>query len=142
MIVEALIIGLVLGIIFYEITDISPGGVIAPGYFALFIHQLDKIIVTLIISIMVFYIIKLFSGWLIIYGRRRLLLSILLGFCIKLVIEFWIQPLPLVTIDLQSIGYIIPGLVANEMVRQKVIPTISGLGIVSVSVFLLLQVIR
>jgi gamma-polyglutamate biosynthesis protein CapC len=142
MIVESLFIGLVLGILFYEITDISPGGVIAPGYFALFIHQLDKIFVTLIISVIIFYIIKLFSGWFIIYGRRRLLLSILLGFCIKLIIEFWIQPLPAITIDLQSIGYIIPGLIANEMVRQKVIPTISGLGTVSISVYLLLQIVR
>jgi poly-gamma-glutamate biosynthesis protein PgsC/CapC len=140
MIVEALLIGLVLGMLFYEITDVSPGGVIAPGYFALFINQLDKIIVTLLISVIVFYIIKLLSGWLIIYGRRRLLLSILLGFCIKLIVEFWIQPLPIITIDLQSIGYIIPGLIANEMVRQKIIPTISSLGIVSISVYLLLQI--
>jgi gamma-polyglutamate biosynthesis protein CapC len=142
MIIEALFIGLVLGMLYYEATGISPGGVIAPGYFALFIHQADKIFVTIFISLIVWISVKYLSGWLIIYGRRRLLISLLLGFCIKLTIELWVQPLPVVQIDLHSIGYVIPGLIANEMLRQKVIPTITGLGIVSVCVYLLLLILH
>jgi hypothetical protein len=33
---------------------------------------------------------------------------------------------------LQSIGYIIPGIIANEIGRQKMAPTLLGLGIVTV----------
>lgn len=142
MIIETLFIGLVLGMLFYEVTGISPGGVIAPGYFALFVHQLDKITVTLTISIIVWVLVSYLSRYLIIYGRRRLLLALLFGFCLKLIVEFWIQPLTVVQIDLQSIGYIIPGLIANEMLRQKVIPTIASLGIVSVCVYLVLLIIQ
>lgn len=142
MIIEALFIGLVVGMMYYELTGISPGGVIAPGYFALFIHQPDKILVTMAISIIVWAMVSYLSRYLIVYGRRRLLLALLIGFCIKLVIEFGIQPIPEIHIDLHSIGYVIPGLIGNEMLRQKVVPTIASLGIVSVCVYLILLIIR
>jgi hypothetical protein len=38
-------------------------------------------------------------------------------------------------LDLHSIGYIIPGLIANEMGRQKIVSTLLGLGIVTLIVF-------
>ncbi len=57
MIIEALIIGLIIGFLFYELVGISPGGVIAPAYFALYINQPSKIFVTVIIAFIVFAII-------------------------------------------------------------------------------------
>ncbi len=131
MIVELFLIGLITGFIFYEFVGVSPGGVIAPAYFALFIFQPDKILVTLVLSILIFYIIKFLSSRLIIYGRRKLLLALVLGFLLKLAIDLILQPMPLFRLDLQSIGYIIPGLIAHEMSRQKVVPTLLSLGIVT-----------
>lgn len=131
MIVELFLIGLITGFIFYEFVGVSPGGVVAPAYFALFIFQPDKILVTLVLSILIFYIIKFLSSRLIIYGRRKLLLALVLGFLLKLAIDLILQPMPLFRLDLQSIGYIIPGLIAHEMSRQKVVPTLLSLGIVT-----------
>ena len=131
MIIELFLIGLIAGFIFYEFVGVSPGGVVAPAYFALFIFQPDKILVTLVLSIVIFFIVKFLSSHLIIYGRRKLLLALVLGFLLKLAIDFIIQPMPLIRLDLQSIGYIIPGLIAHEMSRQKVIPTLLSLGIVT-----------
>ena len=131
MIVELFLIGLITGFIFYEFVGVSPGGVVAPAYFALFIFQPDKILVTLVLSILVFYVIKFLSSRLIIYGRRKLLLALVLGFLLKLAIDLILQPMPLIRLDLQSIGYIIPGLIAHEMSRQKVVPTLLSLGIVT-----------
>ena len=131
MIIELFLIGLIAGFIFYEFVGVSPGGVVAPAYFALFIFQPDKILVTLVLSIIIFFIVKFLSSHLIIYGRRKLLLALVLGFLLKLAIDFIIQPMPLIRLDLQSIGYIIPGLIAHEMSRQKVIPTLLSLGIVT-----------
>ncbi len=131
MIVELFLIGLIVGFIFYEFVGVSPGGVVAPAYFALFIFQPDKILVTLVLSILIFYIIKFLSSRLIIYGRRKLLLALVLGFLLKLAIDLILQPMPLFRLDLQSIGYIIPGLIAHEMSRQKVVPTLLSLGIVT-----------
>ncbi len=140
-IIETLLIGLLVGFIFYELTGISAGGVIAPAYFALSIHQPGRLLVTVAIAFVVFAILRFLSGRLIIYGRRRLLLAIIIGLVIKLVLEMWIMPRAVVGLDLHSIGYIIPGLVGNEMCRQKVMPTLLGLGIVSIVIYLILIIL-
>jgi len=135
MILQLFIIGMIIGFIFYELTGISPGGVIAPAYFALFIYELDRIIMTLLLALIVYIIIKYLSSKLILYGRRKFLLAVLISFILKLLIETQIQPMDVMKLDLQSIGYIIPGLIANEMGRQKVASTILGLGIVTIIVY-------
>ena len=135
MMLQLFIIGIIVGFIFYELTGISPGGVIAPAYCAMFIYDPWKIGMTLLLAMAVFIIIKYLSGRLILYGRRRFLLAVLIGFLLKLLIETQIQPMDMIKVDLQSIGYIIPGLIANEMGRQKVTSTLLGLGIVTLLVF-------
>ena len=134
MILQLFIIGLLVGFIFYEMTGISPGGVIVPAYFALFVLDYERIIVTILLSLIVFCIIKILSGYLIIYGRRRFLMAVVLSFFLKLLIETQIQPLDVMKLDLQSIGYIIPGIIANEFGRQKITPTLLSLGIVTLIV--------
>lgn len=131
MILQLFIIGLMVGFVFYEWTGISPGGVIVPAYFALFVHDYARIGITVILAILVFGIIKFMSGYLIIYGRRKFLIAVLLGFFLKLLIETQIQPLAMIKFDLQSVGYIIPGIIANEIGRQKMAPTLLSLGIVT-----------
>lgn len=146
MVIETLFIGLIIGFLFYEFTGISPGGVIAPGYFALYIQQPNKIIVTILIALAVWAVLEFCARNLIVYGRRKLLLALLLSFTLKILIEQWVQPLQELPFDIQSIGYIIPGLIANEMSRQRFLPTISALGIVTIMVYfaviLLLPILR
>ncbi len=136
MILQLFILGLIIGFLFYELTGISPGGVIAPAYLALFLYDPGKIAMTLFISLVVFLIIRYLSSATILYGRRKFLIAVLLSFAIKLIIENIIQPMDIMKLDLQSIGYIIPGLIANEMDRQKVIPTLLATGIVTLLVVL------
>ena len=140
-ILEIFFIGLIVGFVYYELVGISPGGVIAPAYFAMFIDQPQKILITLLIAIAVWVIIKFASSHLIIFGRRRLLLALLLGFCIKLIVTQWLQPMSFIQIDLQSIGYIIPGLIANELYRQSFVSTISSLAIVTTITYLIVLVV-
>ena len=141
MIYEIFFIGLVVGFIYYELVGISPGGVIAPAYFVMFLDQPLKILITLVLALLVWIIIKTLSNYFILFGRRRLLLALLLGFCLKLVINNLIQPMSFITLDLQSIGYIIPGLIANEFGRQKIMPTLASIGIVSVITYLIVIII-
>lgn len=141
MITELFLIGLVVGFLFYEFVGISPGGVIAPAYFALFIFQPGKMAITVLLSFIIFYILKMLSTRLIIYGRRRLLMALLLSIFLKMIIDIYIQPINMLKLDLQSIGYIIPGLIANEMTRQKVVPTILSLGIVTIIIYQIAQFI-
>lgn len=137
MIVELFLIGLIAGFLFYEFVGISPGGVIAPAYFAMFVMQPGKIAMTLLLALLVYVIIRVLSSRFILYGRRKLLLALVLGFLLKLGVDLLIQPMTFIQIDLQSIGYIIPGLIAHEMSRQKVIPTVLSLGIVTLVTYLI-----
>jgi gamma-polyglutamate biosynthesis protein CapC len=142
MIIEALFIGLVIGFLYYEATGISPGGVVAPGYIALYLGQPGKIGMTILIALVVRAMVAAASKYCILYGRRKLLLALVLGFCCKIAIELWVQPVPWIGIDLQSIGYIVPGLIAHELSRQKAVPTLASLAIVSVCVYSVLYLIR
>lgn len=138
MLIESFFIGLIVGFLFYELIGVSPGGVIAPAYFALFVNQPSKIAVTLLIAVIVWVTVLFLSRWLIIYGRRKLLIALILGFLFKLLFETKLQPVVGSQVDLQSIGYIIPGLIANEMIRQKAAPTLAALGTVTILVYLIL----
>lgn len=141
MIIEALFIGLIAGMIFYEITGISPAGVVAPGYLALYVHQPFKILLTIIIALLTWLVILFLQRYLLIYGRRRFLLALLVGFSLKIIIENYLQPSEIFRLDLEAIGYIIPGLIAGEFLRQDILVTLGGLGIVTASVYLILLII-
>jgi poly-gamma-glutamate biosynthesis protein PgsC/CapC len=78
----------------------------------------------------------------IIYGRRRTVLMILVGFAMgALLRSFGTLPLPMTTIDLSIIGYIIPGLIAIWIDRQGLIESFSALLIASVIVRIILILI-
>ena len=138
MIIEALFIGLVVGFFFYEATGVSPGGVVAPGYFALFVHQPERMLGTIIIALLVWGALELLSPRLILFGRRRLLLALLIGFSAKLLFEQWVIPATGLELNIRAIGYLIPGLVANEMSRQRVFPTLAALTTVTILVYMIL----
>jgi gamma-polyglutamate biosynthesis protein CapC len=142
MIIEALFIGLIVGFLFYEFAGISPGGVVAPGYFALTLHEPSKILVTLVLAVIVAGALHLGARYLLLYGRRKLLFALVLGFSLKIIIDYAVQPLPVLPYDLHSIGYIIPGLVGNEMTRQKILPTLGSACIVMVIVYCILLLVK
>jgi len=138
MIFQAISIGIVTSFIFFEITGLSPGGMVVPGYIALFFNQPIRIIVTFLVALIAYFLVNLLSKYIIIYGRRRFLAMVLFGFLIKWLLERYFILLPLSSIEIRSIGYIIPGLIANEFKRQGFLPTLLSLGIVSGMVYLIL----
>ena len=79
-------IGMFVGLLLTETLGVTAGGIIVPGYIALNLHNPLAVIVTFSISLLVLGIIKFLSSKMLIYGKRRLVLTILLGFWIG----FWI----------------------------------------------------
>lgn len=138
MIFQAIGIGIAIGFLFYELVGLSPGGIVVPGYVALFINQPWRIIVTIGIAILTYYIVIFLSNYLILYGKRRFLSMILISFFVKWLVEGFLFQLPVTGIEIQSIGYIIPGLLANEMQRQGILPTLLATAIVAILVRLTL----
>jgi poly-gamma-glutamate biosynthesis protein PgsC/CapC len=139
MILGAFALGILLGFIFFELTGLTAGGIIVPGYIALYLNEPFRILATIFIALVTFSVISLLANVMILYGRRRFLLAILVGFLLRGFTD-WLQvQIPETGWDLHVIGYIIPGLIANEFFRQGVLKTILALTIVSITVFLILH---
>ena len=117
-------IGMVLSLLATETLGVTAGGIIVPGYIAMFIDDPPRLIVTFGISIATFLIIKILSNFILIYGKRRLVFTLLLGFLLGLFTRFE-NTFYSANIDFEVIGNIIPGLIANWMDRQGVLRTIS-----------------
>ena len=133
-------IGLALGFLFYEWIGFLPGGLVVPGYIALYWDHPFMIASTLMVSLLVWGVVRALSKITILYGRRRFTLMIIMGFLFQWLFELVVIRTHLANIEIDTIGYIIPGLIANEMDRQGIVPTVSMLIIVSVIVRLILIV--
>lgn len=131
MIFETLLVGLVVAVLYIEVLDIYPGGIIVPAYVALYLDQPLKILVTLMVAVISVFTYRLLSRYLILFGKRRFVMFILLGALgaqLLYLILPYLFPEP---VGLQVIGWLIPGLLANNIERQKFIPTVASLLVVS-----------
>lgn len=137
-------IGLVFGLLFVEAFGLFAGGMVVPGYIALDLAQPVSVTLTIGTALLINLIIRLLSSFLVIYGRRRVSLTVLLAYLIGWFVRY-IFGLPQVVGELGQlytvIGYIIPGLIALSIDRQGIIETISTLLTVAVAVRLILIIL-
>ena len=140
-IIQSVGIGLVLSLIFTETLGLAAGGMVVPGYVALMIHHPLRIVGTVLVSLLTFLTMKYLSNYMFIYGRRRIVLVILVGFLFGwLSRELLIIQTNVTTLELQTIGLIIPGLIANWMERQGVVKTITTMIIAAIFIRLILMI--
>lgn len=131
-------IGLALSLLFAEFFGITAGGMVVAGYIALYLNNPITVLVTVLSGLAAFTIVRALSSVMLIYGRRRTLFMILIGYLIGMGVNQFV-PLALLVGGNQVIGFIIPGLIAIWLDRQGVIETLAALAIVSVMVRLILM---
>ncbi len=135
-------LGVLISLFFLETFGAAAGGIVVAGYVAMHLHQPITILATLSVSIIVFIIVKILGKFMFIYGRRRMVITVLLGFIIG-----WMARYYGIFANLSSdysvnvIGFIIPGLIANAMERQGIVKTLSILVVAAVIVRFLLVLI-
>ncbi len=143
----AIAIGLMISLLFTEACGLSAGGMIVPGYFALSLDRPGAVLLTIVAAGLTYAIVRLISKSAIVYGRRRIVLMIIVGFTVGMVLR---QGSLLMAggVDqvgalapLAVIGFIIPGLIALWFDRQGVVETTSTLLTSSVVVRLMLILI-
>jgi poly-gamma-glutamate biosynthesis protein PgsC/CapC len=120
-------IGLVVSLLYSEVFGVAPGGIIVPGYLALAIQDPVIITLTLSVGLLAFFVVRVLSTIAIIYGRRRTVLAILIGFLLNsLVREVLGVGTPVGPFHVDVVGYIIPGLLAIWMDRQGAVITLTS----------------
>lgn len=141
-------VGLIVSLLFTEMFGLSAGGMIVPGYLALYLHRPMAVVATILVALATFATVRLLSRYAIIYGRRRIVMMVLTGFLFGSILRAvpllanMTNPSGSATMDCFCvIGYIVPGLIALWMDRQGWVETLAPLATSSVVVRLVLIVI-
>ena len=133
-------LGIILSLILSEALGVTAGGIIVPGYISLFLHQPVQVLSTFSVAILVWFIIKALSRVMFLYGKRRIVLALILGFFFGYLSR--VTYIDSETINsVAVIGNIIPGLIANWMDRQGVVRTLSVVLLTAVIVKLLVMIL-
>ena len=129
---ELLILGVIVSIVFYELTDITPGGLIVPGIMVAHIGQPLRMVYTLLIAIAAYYIVKLLSRRFLIFGKRRFVLLIVISLVLHVFfnLRFGAFTLNFGAIAISVVGYTVSGIIANNMFKQGVVKTSLSLAVV------------
>jgi len=161
-------IGLLVTLLVTEAFGIAAGGLVVPGYMALKLMQPANFVITILVALATFAIIRALSSFTVIYGRRMTALTILTAYLLGALLELAIgggvvfdmapegaslvqgdsgsdnlnqQLRDPVFVELGVIGYIIPGLIALWFNRQGIMQTLSALIITSILVRLTLIIV-
>lgn len=130
---DVLLLGIVVSLLYTELTGLSPAGLIVPGYLVLCLQSPYRVAYTAVIVLLTLLAAKLLNRWVILYGRRQFAVMVLLSAVLHLGLS-----------SLQGgqtpdvIGTLIPGIVANECSRQGIVKSLCSLAIVTGVLALLL----
>ena len=113
-------IGLVVSLIFSETLGKTAGGLVVPGYLALYLSEPFNVALTFLVALATFAIVRGLSSVLIVFGKRRIVLMLLVGFAMTALCRTLIglAAIGAERPELAVIGFIIPSLIALWMDRQ------------------------
>ncbi len=127
--VEILYVGLgvLVSLLYSEAFGVAPGGIIVPGYLALGVREPESLLLTVGVSLLTFFVVRVLSTVTIVYGRRRTALMILVAFFLGSLLRLAIGVgTPVGPIEAEVVGYIVPGLIAIWIDRQGAVVTLSS----------------
>ncbi|MEZ4388416.1 MAG: poly-gamma-glutamate biosynthesis protein PgsC [Candidatus Krumholzibacteriia bacterium] len=129
MLYQAIGLGLMVSLVFTEILGLAAGGLVVPGYIALYLDQPLRLLSTVLAALVTFSSVKLLGNVILLYGRRTMVFCVLAGYLFGYLTRYLLVfnaafGFGVDTTLLQSVGYIIPGLIAYWMMRQGIVETL------------------
>jgi len=151
----ALAVGIVFSLLIYEkFFKLIPGGVIVPGYLAIAVNEPTVLLFTFVVALITFGIVYGLSNYLVLFGRRKFLITILISFAVGWGVELlsrggpseWGLSVPwtglgVIPASIRIVGYLIPGLIANGFERQGIAKTSFAILIVTMLTYAVLYAI-
>lgn len=135
----AIALGIAVSLLITEVVGVSAAGLVVPGYLALHFDQPGRLAATFSVALATWALVRFgFARLVVLYGRRRLAVAVLAGFLLNVLFDRVLLAVPPQPVDARVIGYIVPGLIANEAFSQGVVPTVAVTLLVAVVVRLLL----
>ena len=112
-------IGLIFALLCYLTTNLSPGGMITPGWIALaLIEDPPQAALVVVMTVVTYLLTRLLQRLVILYGKRLFAAIVLLSVFLQLTVFVIVQQdLPLLFAH-ETLGFVAPGLIAYQLVRQ------------------------
>jgi poly-gamma-glutamate biosynthesis protein PgsC/CapC len=125
-------IGLIVSLLFTEAFGLHVGGMIVPGYLAMYLDCPATIALTFLAALLTWASVGMLNRRAILFGRRRVVVTMIIGFAIASLIRtlttsIMVTPTDVPWIEATVIGFVIPGLIALWMDRSGLVQTISPL---------------
>ncbi len=131
----AIVVGVIVSLIYAEKTGVVPSGLVVPGYLGLVFDQVYFVLVVGVISLLTFLIVTQgLERVTVLYGRRKFAAMLTVGILLKLGFDL-LSLTPFIVLELRGIGVIVPGLIANTIAKQGVLPTFSSTFLLSAVTF-------
>lgn len=142
MLVLTIVVGLLLALLFSEYFRFYPGGLIVPVYVAYYLDQPAKLGLTLVAAVASVFCYHFLEERFILFGRRRFVIILLLGLFWSVLFFLALPGLVPSEVSLRTIGWIIPGILANNLLKQKLWPTLGGMLVVASLTYGLVHVVN
>jgi poly-gamma-glutamate biosynthesis protein PgsC/CapC len=141
----AVVLGVIIGLLIYQRTGLTFGGVIVPGYLASFMTRPTHIAATLLCGILTnLFINKVILKRRILYGRQLFETEILVAVIFQSIWTGVMTLLGQMTPELllfTGVGFVVPGVIAHDIRRQGVKRTVFSSLLGAVTVFLVVELV-
>jgi poly-gamma-glutamate biosynthesis protein PgsC/CapC len=141
---EIAAVGIALGLLFslvcYLTTNLSPGGMITPGWLALtLVEDLQRAAMVVGVTVLTYLCTRLLQKNVILYGKRLFAAVVLTGVVLQAGVYLILQTqFPLMYAN-QTLGFIVPGLIAYQLERQPKGATLLSVSTVTLANYVVLM---
>jgi len=118
-------IGLVFALVCYLLTNLSPGGMITPGWLALVLVLSPRLAALIGVVVVLTYGATIgIQRVVILYGKRLFATVVLVAVFLQLTAFMFFLRIAPEILDYTTLGFIVPGLIAYQLIRQPVAATL------------------
>lgn len=140
---EVAVLGIALGLVFslgcYLVSNLSPGGMITPGWLGLvLISDPRRMLLIALVTVATYFGTMLVQKVVILYGKRLFAAVLLLGVFLQLTVFLVLLHDWPFLFSHGTLGFIVPGLIAYQLVRQPVKATLVATGVVTLLSYVVL----
>ncbi|GAB3660794.1 poly-gamma-glutamate biosynthesis protein PgsC/CapC [Glycomyces tarimensis] len=136
-----LAIGLLLSLACYLLTNLSPGGMITPGWLAISVlMDAGQAVVVLAATAMCVLATAGLQKVMILYGKRLFAAAVLTGVVLQAGLFLIAQQTAPTLFSHHILGFVVPGLIAYQLARQQAAPTLLATATVTLACYSLLAI--
>ncbi len=119
----ALVVSVIVSMLFYERMQLTSGGAIVPAYLALFLPAPLHVLGTVVVGYVTYLLVSVVAAKrFILYGRRKFEVEVLVGLAVLTAMSVAARALGSIDptlVGLSGIGFVVPGVLAHDMFRQR-----------------------